>query len=788
MFGLFRRKSAKPAEIEQVVHESTWSEAEIPRYPPFMKGLPVIAPTRLLETQQELIGRIRNSALATPEIFERYYLSIIRRYATYIHLLPASQAHHHRGAGGLLRHALEVGLWALQASDKVIIKDARSPAHRREMEPRWQLAVFMAALCHDAGKPVTDATITNKDRTKIWNPLTNPLYEWATENDLQAYYIEWREGRGRSHTSLSSLVADRIFGTEAVAWINEGKTDFVVWLMESLAGNPGAQNLIHPLVIQADQASVERDMRTMGVAMAGYDIGVPVERHVTDMMRRMVRESRWLVNEPGARVWNIEGAIYLIWPAAGDELAKEAREESIPGIPRTADGMLDMLVERKMAFMLYEDEKPVLWEIAPTILVEKIPDIRLKAIRLKDDTLVSSQPLPHVPGKILRGEILEASVDASSEPIPAAHADHIAAAPASESKESAHESAAATEPDKECQPQAEAVAPQKAEETKAPAVEKLAPVVATKPPVSQAPRQQAKPAKLDGATGEALKALAQDIRDGDKKWGVDAIKSKSGTVLLSWPKAFAGYGLPAKTVLEDMTAKGWLQLDASNPLKKTVMAAFDGGEANAIELSPSASMAFLAEQGAVVEPIQPVADNAIEAASISERETEPGAAASSSNEALSKHVEADDGAQRKPRKRKRKVGRPEQATIPLHDEHDSAGEAPEAPLEAISEVISQLEGEVQAGEAVVQAGGALTLDETGDSSPMASIDVDYVLEILRTLPATANAGMYELPMKAVVIELREKNIPLHKYQHFRALAAMSGGRIFAEPGKLKFKP
>ncbi|KAA3419555.1 TraI domain-containing protein, partial [Streptococcus pneumoniae] len=35
--------------------------------------------------------------------------------ARFAHLLPASQSHHHRGAGGLLRHSLEVGLWALPA-------------------------------------------------------------------------------------------------------------------------------------------------------------------------------------------------------------------------------------------------------------------------------------------------------------------------------------------------------------------------------------------------------------------------------------------------------------------------------------------------------------------------------------------------------------------------------------------------------------------------------------------------------------------------------------------------
>ena len=46
-------------------------EEDIPRYPPFMKGLPATAPDRLLETQWELIGQIRESGLASKEIFEQ---------------------------------------------------------------------------------------------------------------------------------------------------------------------------------------------------------------------------------------------------------------------------------------------------------------------------------------------------------------------------------------------------------------------------------------------------------------------------------------------------------------------------------------------------------------------------------------------------------------------------------------------------------------------------------------------------------------------------------------------
>jgi conjugal transfer pilus assembly protein TraI len=415
MFWRKRKSAPLPEPLRAGESIYRWGDDEIPRYPPFMKGLPVVSPEKLLETQKELLDRISNSAIATPEIFQKHYLSAIKRFASFSHLLPASQSHHHRGAGGLLRHAIEVGLWALQSADRVLLKSAISPKHRREMEPRWQLAVFLAALCHDAGKPVTDLTVTNKDRTSTWHPITDDLHVWATRNGINAYFLEWREGRGRQHTALSSLIAERIIGVESLAWIAEGETELVVWLMESLACNPGPTNLIYDLVIKADQTSVERDLKTLGVAMAGYDLGVPVERHLIDIMRRFVREGVWLVNQPGARLWNMEGHVYLVWPAAGEELARQIKEDGMPGMPRTPEGILDMLTDRGMALVRMDaPSEDRYWKIAPAVLAEKIPDIRLTAIRLRDEAMVSSVPLSSAAGRIINAETDASSLPASA--------------------------------------------------------------------------------------------------------------------------------------------------------------------------------------------------------------------------------------------------------------------------------------------------------------------------------------------------------------------------------------
>lgn len=615
MFSWFKKKSEGVVPISATQPIYHWSTDEIPRYPPFMKGLPVVPPEKLLETQSELVDRIADTAIATPEIIERFYFPAVNRFASYAHLLPASQSHHHRGAGGLLRHSIEVGLWALQSADKVLLEGAKSPSQRREMEPRWQLAVFLAALCHDAGKPVTDLVVTNRDRTTVWKPIKEDLFTWASKNHVQAYFLDWREGRARQHTALSNLIGDRIIGAETLDWIEEGGTELIVWLMESLTSNPGPTNPIYDLVIKADQTSVERDLKTLGVAMAGYDLGVPVERHLTDIMRRFIKEGMWLVNEPGARVWNIDGNLYLIWPSAGEEIARQVREDGIPGIPRTPDGILDMLLERQIAFVR-EDAAPGdrLWKIAPAVLVEKIPEIKLPAIRLRDEAMVSTIPIAPVAGRILN----DADSNQAAEPVPttsqvAGEEETISQEPALTEVAQLNGKGSGTEGKEEISPRPSAKGKSARSSPAAQAQTDRTNVSESMMPVAnQTPRQNVKPVALDGAVGEALKALAQDLKSGDKRWGHEVMIDQDRQLLLRWPESFSGYGLTVKMILDELAAKEWLWVDPMTPLKRVMDVELNGQAAKAIRLVPELTPVFVIESGGAPEPVVTPTKSAIE--------------------------------------------------------------------------------------------------------------------------------------------------------------------------------
>jgi len=510
-------------------------DEEIPRYPPFMKGLPATHPDKLIDSQRELIDQIREAGIASNDIFDEFYLASLRRFASYAHLLPASQTHHHRGAGGLLRHAAEVALWSLQSGDRVLLPWEQAPRRRRELEPRWHLAVFLAALCHDVGKPVTDLVVTSRDGEKVWNPFIEDLYSWATRNDVDRYFLHWRENRAKKHTVVSSLIAERIISPKSLAWIAEGDTELVLWMMETINGQPNSENLIHDLVIRSDQASVERDLRSLGVAFTGYEIGLPVERFLVDIMRRLVREGVWDVNKPGSRLWHIDGHLYLVWPAAGEEIAAIINQEKIPGLPRTPNSLLDMLVDRKLA-SIREDQVvgKGYWYLAPDVLAEKIPNIRLTAIRLRDPSLVIDPPPASVPGKVFELE---------------------------ESEEPPMEISLPNQPDITVQTNALAL-PQEDDQAENNAKALLTESLD----------------RLDGPVGDALMAFSAAIKTGEKSYEALVHVEPSGVLCLKWPDALENYGLEGKAILDELSRRNWLALDPLYPFRKVVEIEVEGGQ------------------------------------------------------------------------------------------------------------------------------------------------------------------------------------------------------------------
>ncbi|MDH8602392.1 TraI domain-containing protein, partial [Klebsiella pneumoniae] len=73
--------------------------------------------------------------------------------------LPASEYHHHRAQGGLLRHTLEVILYSIKIAKSFEFDANESPVIKSDRALAWRLAVVVGAVMHDIGKPISDVDV-----------------------------------------------------------------------------------------------------------------------------------------------------------------------------------------------------------------------------------------------------------------------------------------------------------------------------------------------------------------------------------------------------------------------------------------------------------------------------------------------------------------------------------------------------------------------------------------------------------------------------------------------------
>ncbi|EQB98255.1 MobH family relaxase [Photorhabdus temperata] len=389
-------------------------DEEIPRYPPFAKGLPVAPLDKILATQAELIEKVRNSLGFTVDDFNRLVLPVIQRYAAFVHLLPASESHHHRGAGGLFRHGLEVAFWATQASESVIFSIEGTPRERRDNEPRWRLASCFSGLLHDVGKPLSDVSITDKDGSITWNPYSESLHDWAHRHEIDRYFIRWRDKRHKRHEQFSLLAWHRIIPAETQEFLSKSGPSIIEAMLEAISGTTVNQPVTR-LMLRADQESVSRDLRQSRLDVDEFSYGVPVERYVFDAIRRLVKTGKWKVNEPGAKVWHLNQGVFIAWKQLGD-LYDLISQDKIPGIPRDPDTLADILIERGFAVPNTVQEKGErayyrYWEVLPEMLQEATGSLKILMLRLESNDLVFTNEPPSAVAAEVVGDVEDAEIE-----------------------------------------------------------------------------------------------------------------------------------------------------------------------------------------------------------------------------------------------------------------------------------------------------------------------------------------------------------------------------------------
>ena len=585
------------------VAQTSADDPEIPRYPPFLRGLPVTAPARIVATQQELISNLQDGLAFSDERFNALVRPVVARYAAFVHLLPASEAHHHRGAGGLLRHGLEVAFNAARASQGLIFALDTSPGERRSLEPRWHLAAGLAGLCHDLGKPIADLSVTDREGRTTWRPLLESLTDWAAAHDVTHYYLRWRERRHRRHETFGLLVLDRILTPEVTAWLADPDPEILQGLLAAVAGiDDGA--VLGRLTSAADQASVEQDLCENHIDPAAASLGVPVERYLLDAMRRLARGARWQINVPGARLWLLAEGLHVVWPAGAQDVVALLAADKVPGIPRDPDTLADILLERGLAVPREEAGRTQrYWRLAPAPLARDGQTVTLAMLRLASPELVLAGSPPAPVAVVTDGKVTAQAATPTEAPAqPPGQATAQRLPPAVRAARDPHEANPRTLIAAACTDESAAHESSNARAERAVPT----PAIPARPSEGEAAAQgrhadagcRARGQRAEswlrerGSGGATLIALGQLLARAQSAWH-ERVRLRGEQVLVRFPEGLAGLAASPQAALDTLAHAGLLESDPLAPLRR--VQEIDG--TRAARLSAEASRQVLALAG-----------------------------------------------------------------------------------------------------------------------------------------------------------------------------------------------
>jgi len=308
-------------------------------------GFAAVPVENLLTGEADLIARIKLCYGIDRASFERDVLMLVRRYAACVHLLPATADNYFSKPGGLLRLGLETAFFSLQGTDAHIFSGRMSISTRRQLEPRWRHATFIAGLCCEMHRLMSHIIVTDA-AGEAWPAFLLPLADWLATRDSERYFLRWRpqaiEARGLGLFALSHVVPPAV-----MADLSEGNAVIVPHLLASISGIPvyREHNILDELVRRSLALVIDRNVVASADRYGSPQYGSHLERYLVDALRRLTSgNSAWVPNCEKSRLWFGQDGLFLVWPGAAEDVHQLLEADQLAGIPKAPETMLELLL------------------------------------------------------------------------------------------------------------------------------------------------------------------------------------------------------------------------------------------------------------------------------------------------------------------------------------------------------------------------------------------------------------------------------------------------------------
>jgi len=307
--------------------------------------------TQLLSPHKKTIKEIQTIVGLQQKYWNYFYLKTLQNLAEFVQELPASEAHHHSGRGGLLLHTLDTASNALRIRRGKLLPPNADAETVTKLKDAWTYAIFTAALCHDLGKPITDIRTEFFDKSKKpvgnWQPLSASMLDQSKLKGAVTYQVQyWRNRIYASHERASAFYVHNIIPPEGLQWIASNQELFFYWT-SMMTGHHEDAGMIGNIIHEADKLSVASNLAGDQVNNIPDQVAStsrkPLYQRIVTSLRYQVDQGNLPLNRDGAAGWIVDDKLWVVVKRALDQVRDHMTQEGQTGVPSRNDRIMDEL-------------------------------------------------------------------------------------------------------------------------------------------------------------------------------------------------------------------------------------------------------------------------------------------------------------------------------------------------------------------------------------------------------------------------------------------------------------
>ncbi|MFX1670885.1 TraI domain-containing protein [Paraburkholderia sp. A2WS-5] len=240
----------------------------------------------LLAVHDRRVALIRQAANeATDAEYRLRWGDVLGRCAAWFSSLPWSPQLY-REPGGAFRCTVETAFYAMRLAGGQKFGTNLPSEHRRRIEPQYNHAVFLAAVCSGLDEPYRHFVVLRERDRAEWNPAAHgPLGPWLGGS---AYALQRRAAPLPVERMRTALFAQNLIGHDLLTGYEADVLAQLFGAINPVANPQGAESLVHKVVRQAVNVAADFDRKAQQGVYEAVQYPVPAAIHVAAAVQPVV--------------------------------------------------------------------------------------------------------------------------------------------------------------------------------------------------------------------------------------------------------------------------------------------------------------------------------------------------------------------------------------------------------------------------------------------------------------------------------------------------------------------